>query len=189
MTTTLLKPLPGTLSHAQWTWLAYRGILAILFGILAFAWPGATLATLAIVWGAYAVVDGLFALTYGTRGGQARRWTFILSGLVGVVAGLIALFFPAVTALAFIMVLSVWAVVIGVMEVCYAIQHREGGSHPWLVGVSGLLSIAIGVFVFAYPVASAISLVWVIGAYAVVYGITMLAAAFKLRSLQHAHAA
>jgi uncharacterized membrane protein HdeD (DUF308 family) len=186
MSSSILKPLHVDLSHAQWGWLAYRGILAILFGILAFAWPGATLASLAIVWGAYAVVDGLFALTYGIRS-QSRRWTFVLSGVVGVVAGLVALCLPALTAIAFVAIISVWAVLTGLTEVTYAIQHHASNSHRGLIGVSGLLSIAIGVIVFCYPVAGAISLVWLVGVYTIAYGVAVLAAAYRLRALRHAH--
>lgn len=172
---------------AHWGWLLARGIAAIVFGVLAFMWPGFTVITLAIVWGAYAIVDGAFALLYGARGGGTRRWTYVVVGLIGVIAGLVALFWPGETAIVLVMIIGFWALAVGVFEIIYAFQYRRAIAHPWAVGLSGLLSAAVGFFIVMFPGAGALSLIWVIAAYAVLYGILMIVAAFGLRRWRNTH--
>jgi len=186
MNRSILSPLPPGLSSlsAHWGWLAVRGVIAIVFGILAFVWPGFTITTLAIVWGAYAIVDGLFALAYGFRG-KTRRWAYAFVGLIGLAAGLIAMLWPNETAIILVLIIGWWAVVAGIFEIFYAIQNRRANAHPWLVGLSGLLSVAFGLFVVSHPGAGAISLVWLIGAYAILYGLLMIVAASQLRRLRN----
>jgi len=183
----VLSSLPPGLSKlvAHWGWLAIRGVAAILFGILAFTWPGFTIATLALVWGAYAIVDGAFALSYGVRGGGTRRWAYAFVGLIGVIAGLVAFFWPNETAIILVMIIGAWALAVGLFEIIYAIQYRQAHAHPWVVGLSGLLSVAVGVFILAYPGAGALSLIWLIGTYAIFYGCLMLFAAIQLRRFRN----
>ncbi|WP_042338181.1 HdeD family acid-resistance protein [Paraburkholderia ferrariae] len=181
-------PLLSGLS-AHWGWLIARGIAAIVFGILAFAWPGLTVLTLAIVWGAYAIVDGAFALLYGARGGGTRRWTYIVVGLIGLIAGLVAFFWPGETAIVLVMIIGFWALAIGIFEIIYAIQYRHAIAHPWAVGLSGLLSAAVGFFIAMFPGAGALSLIWVIASYAILYGVLMIVAGFQLRRWRNAHPA
>ncbi|WP_043284178.1 HdeD family acid-resistance protein [Paraburkholderia oxyphila] len=173
---------------AHWGWLLARGVAAIVFGVLAYALPGLTVLTLAIVWGAYAIVDGAFALLYGARGGGTRRWSYVVVGLIGVFAGLVAFFWPGETAIILVMIIGFWALAIGVFEIIYAIQYRHAIAHPWAVGLSGLLSAAVGFFIVMFPGAGALSLIWVIATYAVLYGILMIVAAFQLRRWRNAHA-
>ncbi|QBQ96150.1 HdeD family acid-resistance protein [Paraburkholderia pallida] len=173
---------------AHWGWLLARGVAAIVFGVLAYALPGLTVLTLAIVWGAYAIVDGAFALLYGARGGSTRRWSYVVVGLIGVFAGLVAFFWPGETAIVLVMIIGFWALAIGVFEIIYAIQYRHAIAHPWAVGLSGLLSAAVGFFIVMFPGAGALSLIWVIATYAVLYGILMIVAAFQLRRWRNAHA-
>jgi uncharacterized membrane protein HdeD (DUF308 family) len=179
-----LPPGLNTLS-AHWGWLAIRGVAAILFGILAFTWPGFTITTLALVWGAYAIVDGAFALVYGVRGGGTRRWAYAFVGLIGVIAGLIAFFWPNETAIILVMIIGAWALAVGIFEIIYAIQYRRANAHPWVIGLSGLLSAAVGLFIIAYPGAGALSLIWLIGTYAIFYGFLMLFAAIQLRRFRN----
>jgi len=190
-----MKPLPSAplplLSglSAHWGWLIARGIAALLFGVLAIALPGVTVVTLAWVWGAYAIVDGAFSLMYGARGGGTRRWAYILIGLIGVAAGFVAFFWPRETAIILVMIIGVWALLIGIFEIIYAIQYRAAIAHPWTIGISGLLSAIVGIIFFWFPGAGAISLLWAIAAYAFIYGILMIVAAFNLRRWRHAHPA
>lgn len=183
----VLPVLPAGLNAltAHWGWLAVRGIAAIIFGILAFVWPGFTITTLALVWGAYAIVGGAFALVYGVRGGGKRRMTYALVGLIGVLAGLIALFWPGETAIILAMIIGAWALASGVMELLYAFQYRRANAHPWVVGLSGLLSALVGLFILIFPGAGALSLIWLIGAYAIFYGVLMIFAAIQLRRFHH----
>jgi uncharacterized membrane protein HdeD (DUF308 family) len=186
MNRSILSDLPPGLSSlsAHWGWLLIRGISAIIFGILAFAWPRFTIASLAIVWGAYAIVDGLFALAYGIRG-KTRRWAYAFLGLIGIAAGLIAMLWPNETAIILVLIIGWWAIVAGVFEIFYAIQNRRANAHPWLVGLSGLLSLVFGLFVVSHPGAGAVSLVWLIGTYAIFYGLLMIVAAIQLRRLRN----
>ncbi|TDG03490.1 HdeD family acid-resistance protein [Paraburkholderia guartelaensis] len=181
-----LPPILTGLS-AHWGWLIARGIAAIIFGVLAFSLPGLTVLTLAIVWGAYAIVDGAFALIYGARGGGRRRWTYVIIGLIGVIAGLVAFFWPGETAIVLVMIIGVWAFFTGIFEIVYAIQYRHAIAHPWAVGISGLLSATVGFFFAMFPGAGALSLIWVIAAYAVLYGLLMIIAALQLRRWRNAH--
>ncbi|HKT90578.1 MAG TPA: HdeD family acid-resistance protein [Paraburkholderia sp.] len=181
-----LPPILTSLS-AHWGWLIARGIAAIIFGVLAFSLPGLTVLTLAIVWGAYAIVDGAFALIYGARGGGTRRWTYVIIGLIGVIAGLVAFFWPGETAIVLVMIIGVWAFFTGIFEIVYAIQYRHAIAHPWAVGISGLLSATVGFFFAMFPGAGALSLIWVIAAYAVLYGLLMIIAALQLRRWRNAH--
>jgi uncharacterized membrane protein HdeD (DUF308 family) len=187
MNRSFLSPLPPGLHKlsAHWGWLAIRGLAAILFGVLAFTWPGFTITTLALVWGAYAIVDGAFALIYGTRGGGTRRWAYAFVGLIGVIAGLIAFFWPNETAIILVMIIGAWALAVGLFEIIYAFQYRKANAHPWVVGLSGLLSAAVGVFILMYPGAGALSLIWLIGTYAIFYGCLMLFAAIQLRRFRN----
>jgi uncharacterized membrane protein HdeD (DUF308 family) len=182
-----LHDVPGLSAH--WGWLIARGLAAIVFGILAFAMPGLTVLTLAIVWGAYAIVDGVFAMSYGFRGKGTRRWAYVIIGLIGVIAGLVAFFWPNETALVLVLIIGFWMLGIGIFEIVYAIQFRRAIAHPWAVGISGLLSALVGLFIIVFPGAGALSLIWVIAVYAILYGILMIVAAFQLRRWRNAHPA
>ena len=174
---------------AHWGWLLARGIAAIIFGLLAFSLPGLTVLTLALVWGAYAIVDGAFALIYGAGGGGKRRWTYIFVGIIGVIAGLVAFFWPKETAIILVLIIGAWALAIGIFEIIYAIQYRRAIAHPWAVGLSGLLSAGVGLFIVLFPGAGALSLIWVIAAYAILYGVLMIVAALHLRRWRNGHPA
>jgi uncharacterized membrane protein HdeD (DUF308 family) len=182
-----LHDVPGLSAH--WGWLIARGLAAIVFGILAFAMPGLTVLTLAIVWGAYAIVDGVFAMSYGFRGKGTRRWAYVIIGLIGVIAGLVAFFWPNETALVLVLIIGFWMLGIGIFEIVYAIQFRRAIAHPWAVGISGLLSALVGLFIIVFPGAGALSLIWVIAVYAILYGILMIVAAFQLRRWRNARSA
>ena len=182
-----LPDLPGLSAH--WGWLVARGLIAIVFGVLAFAMPGLTVLTLAIVWGAYAITDGLFAMLYGFRGRGTRRWAYVIVGVIGVLAGLVAFFWPNETALILVLIIGFWMLGIGIFEIVYAIQFRRAIAHPWAVGVSGLLSALVGLFIVVFPGAGALSLIWVIAIYAILYGILTIVAAFQLRRWRNDHPA
>ena len=167
----------------HWWVVALRGLAAIVFGILAFVWPGITLTVLILFFGAYAIVDGVLALYAAFRSRGQHVWASVLEGILGIAAGLIAFFWPGITALALLIVIAVWAILTGVMEVIAAVELRHVIRNEWFLILSGLLSVVFGILLLVQPAAGALALVWLIGLYAVIFGIGMLALAWRLRGL------
>jgi uncharacterized membrane protein HdeD (DUF308 family) len=177
-------PLLRVLSENWWL-ILLRGIAAIAFGVLAFVWPGITLFALVLLWAAYAVLDGIFALWAAIAGkgaDWALRWWFALVGVAGIVAGVLAFAWPDVTALVLLMVIAGWAIVIGALQIWGAIELRKEIENEWWLLLSGVLSIAFGGILFAQPAAGALAVVWIIGWYAILLGCLYLVLAFRLRS-------
>jgi uncharacterized membrane protein HdeD (DUF308 family) len=179
-------PLLRTLAENWWL-LLLRGIASIVFGVLAFLWPGLTLVALIFLWGAYAIADGgiaLWAAISGKGGEIAPRWWLAIVGIVGLLAGLVAFVSPGLTALVLLMFIAGWAIVIGVLEIWGAIQLRKEIEGEWWLILSGLLSIAFGALLFARPGPGALALVWVIGAFAILHGCTLIGLAFRLKQFR-----
>lgn len=162
----------------NWWVLALRGLAAVLFAICAFIWPGLTLAVLVLLWGAFAIVDGIFAVVTGA---SSRWWSLLFLGLLGIVAGLIALFMPGITAFALLMVIAAWAIVRGVLEIVAAIQLRKELTGEWMLILAGVASILFGILIAMFPGSGALAVVWLIGLQALVVGILEIALAFRLR--------
>lgn len=169
---------------AKYWWIfLLRGIFAVIFGILAFAMPGITLATLVILWGAYAFADGIVSLytaIAGTTHGD-DRWLVGLQGVIGVVAGLITFFFPMATAIGLLIAIAAWSLVIGVLQIVAAIKLRKEIEGEFWLGLSGLISILFGFFIMARPGAGALAVIYIIGAYAIVFGVFLIAFAFRVK--------
>jgi uncharacterized membrane protein HdeD (DUF308 family) len=177
-----------TLARNWWA-IALRGVAAILFGILAFFWPGITLFVLIIFFGAYLFVDGIFSIVAAVRaaGEQERWWLLLIQGILGVLAGLVAFFWPGLTALALLYFIAAWAIVTGALEIAAAIRLRREIVGEWALGLSGALSVIFGVLLVVLPApAGLLSLVWLVGAYAVASGVLLLILAFRVRSLASA---
>jgi uncharacterized membrane protein HdeD (DUF308 family) len=166
----------------NWWLLVLRGVAAIGFGILTFIWPGPTLAALVMLFVAYAMVEGTFAIVRGSLSGSSR-WLLVLEGLVGVIIGVITFFAPGITAVGLLYYIGAWAIVTGIFKVVAAIQLRQVINNEWLLIFGGILSLLFGVLVFIYPGASALSILWLIGIYAVVFGATTVALGFRLKGL------
>ena len=171
----------------NWWMFAVRGVVAVIFGLLALIWPGQTLQALVLVFGAYALVDGIFAVIAGisARGHFDRWWAMLLEGLVGVVIGLLTFFWPNITALVLLYFIAAWALITGIFEIVAAIQLRRLITGEWMLILGGLLSIIFGILLFVFPGAGTVSLVWMIGIYAIVFGISEIIFAFRLRGLKH----
>jgi uncharacterized membrane protein HdeD (DUF308 family) len=170
----------------NWWLLVLRGDAAIGFGILTFIWPGPTLAALVMLFGAYAMVEGTFAIASGVLRGSlsgSSRWLLVLEGLVGVIIGVITFFASGITAVGLLYYIGAWAIVTGIFKVVAAIQLRQVINNEWLLIFGGILSLLFGVLVFIYPGASALSILWLIGIYAVVFGATTVALGFRLKGL------
>lgn len=173
----------------NWWLLLLRGIAGIVFGVLAFALPGLTLVTLIILYGAYALAGGVFAIAAAIMGpgGTGPRWWLAVAGLCGVVAGLLTFMWPGVTTLVLLLFIAGWAIATGILEIVGAIQMRREIDNEWMLILSGVLSVLFGLAIAIMPGAGALALVWVIGAYALVSGALQIALALKLRG--HTHAA
>jgi len=165
----------------NWWALLLRGIAAVLFGLVALFWPGITLYVLIIFFGAYALVDGIFAIVAGVRGVGGRRWLLLAVGVLGVLAGLIAFFYPNITALVLLYVIAFWAILSGILEVVMAISLRREIENEWLMGLSGVLSVVFGVLLAALPRVGLLSLVWLIGIYALIFGVALIVLSLRLR--------
>lgn len=181
----------GMMLHAlakNWWLIMLRGICAVLFGLLAFVWPGVTLVTLVLLYGAYAFVDGALALVAAVTGGApAPRWWLAIVGLLGIGAGLVTLFWPGMTALLLLFFIAFWSIAIGVMEIVGAIRLRKDIDNEWMLIASGVLSVLFGVILLVSPGAGALGLLFVIGAYAVIHGVMLISLSLRLR--RHTHAA
>ena len=171
----------------NWWALVLRGVVAILFGLMTFVWPQITLATLVLLFGAYAIVDGIFAIVAGVRAPRefARWWVLLIEGILSVIAGLFAFAIPGITALILLGLIAAWAIITGVVEIIAAIQLRKEISGEWILALSGIASIIFGVLLLLNPGAGALAVLWLIGAYAILFGILLVALGFKLRGLLH----
>jgi len=166
-------------------WIVFlRGLFAVLFGVLAFVWPGITLAALILVFGFYAIFDGMMALGIGFMVGAKVWWPMILIGVLSLAAGIGALAWPALTALALLSLIAAWAIFRGIVEIMAAFQLRAWIENEWMLILGGLCSILFGVLVAFRPGAGALAVLWIIGAFAIVYGVLAIALSFKLRALR-----
>lgn len=176
---------PATESVSRNWWLfIVHGIVAIVFGVLAIFWPGLTLGVLVILFGAWALVDGVIGIVSAFRSREGMQWSLLLWGIVGIAAGIAAFVWPGLTALALVFLIGAWAIVTGVAQIGSAIALRREINDEWLLILVGVLSIVAGVLFFLFPGAGALSVVWLIGAYAIARGIVELAAGFRFRNLQ-----
>ncbi|HKT61574.1 MAG TPA: HdeD family acid-resistance protein [Gemmatimonadales bacterium] len=172
----------------NWWAVVLRGVAGILFGIITFIAPIISLATLVLLWGAYAFVDGVLAIvTAARRRGADRWWLLLLEGVSGVLAGILTWIWPGITALVLLYLIAAWALVTGVLELATAVRLRKVLTNEWLLALSGILSIALGIFLALVPGPGALVLVLWIGAYAFVFGVVLVALGVKLHRLGSAH--
>jgi uncharacterized membrane protein HdeD (DUF308 family) len=169
-------------SRHWWAFLL-RGLAAVLFGVLAFAWPGLTLTVLVLFWGAFALVDGVLALFSAFRTPNDHRWGLLFEGIVGVAAGVVTFVWPGLTALVLVYIIAAWAVITGVLELVAAVRLRRVIPNEWLLILSGILSLLFGAVLLAAPGAGALALVWLIAAYAIVFGVILIGLALRLHSM------
>lgn len=169
----------------NWNLLVVRGILAILFGIGTLLVPGVTLVALVIMFGAYALVDGIVTSVTAIkdRKEQSNWWLWLLLGLVSIAAGVVTFVYPGITAISLFYVIVAWAITSGVLEVILAIELRKVIQGEWLLVLDGILSVAFGILLVAQPAAGALAVLWLIGIYAIAFGVTTLVLAFRLRNL------
>lgn len=198
MSTTHAPQMPGprglapgaSLLHAlaqNWWLEVLRGVAAIIFGILAFAWPGITLLTLVLFWGAYALIDGVLAIVAAIKGGAPMpRWWLAIVGIAGLVAGGLTFLMPGLTALVLLTFIAVWAIILGIMEIYGAIKLRKEIEGEWFLILNGAMSVLFGILLLWRPMSGALAVIWIIGAYAIILGVIYVIFGLKLRKHQAA---
>jgi uncharacterized membrane protein HdeD (DUF308 family) len=170
----------------SWWLIVLRGAAAVLFAMLTFFWPGASILALVLLFGAYALVDGAFAVAASLQriGKQERWWALLIEGLLGIAAGIVTFLWPDITALVLVYIIGAWAILTGVFEIVAAIQLRREIEGEWLLGLSGVLSVLFGLMLLIFPGSGAIALVWLIASYAFVIGILLIILGFRMRGWQ-----
>jgi len=166
------------ITHRSWTSLLLRGVLAIVFGIIALAVPGIALLALIIVFGAYAFLDGILAVIVAIQERRVMpRWGWLLvEGLAGIGLGIVAFVWPGETALVLLYIVAAWAIVTGILEIGAAFTVRD-----WLIGLAGIVSVAFGILLIIRPGAGLLSLLWLLGVYAIIFGVLLIGHALQLR--------
>jgi uncharacterized membrane protein HdeD (DUF308 family) len=177
--------LPLSVLSKYWWAFIIRGVVAILFGLAAWFWPGLTLTALIIVFGAYALVDGIFAVVAGiaSYGEKRRWWAEVLVGIVSIVAGIVTWVWPGLTALVLLYFIASWAIITGVFEIWAAVELRRSIENEWLLGLGGLASLIFGILLIIFPGAGALGILWLIGLYAILFGILLIGLGWRMRSL------
>jgi uncharacterized membrane protein HdeD (DUF308 family) len=173
----------NTLSR-NWWMIALRGVLSIIFGILLFAAPGISLQTLIIILAAWLLVDGVSNIITSVQHLSQHRhgWYTLFEGIVSVLAGIGAFLLPGLTAITLLYLIAFWAIVTGVLEIVAAVQMRKVIENEWFLGLSGVVSVIVGVLMFMNPGAGILSVLWLIGGYAIVFGVLLVALALRLHS-------
>jgi uncharacterized membrane protein HdeD (DUF308 family) len=174
----------GTLLARNWWTVALRGAIAILFGLALLIWPTISLRVLVVLFGLFAIVGGAFTAIVMLREANAykRWWLFLLEGLFGIAAGVIALFWPGITGLILLYLIAAWAIVTGLFEIIVAFQLRQQLQGEWLLVLAGIVSVVFGVLLTVWPVAGALAILVFLGAYAIFYGVMLLIVAYRLRN-------
>ncbi len=168
----------------NWWAILIRGIAAVVFGILAILWPGVTFVVLTLLFGAYALVDGIFAITavIRKRGPETPIGWLLFEGIFGILAGIVAFFFTGIAALALLYVASAWAIITGVLEVMQAIELRRVIANEWLLILGGIVSVIFGLLLLLFPGAGMLAVSILIGIYAIVFGVLLIGLSLRLRS-------
>lgn len=167
----------------NWWLVVLRGVLGVLFGLAALFMPGLAWLSLIVLFGTYAILDGVFAMMSGLISSKfsPRWWVFLVEGLVSVAAGAIALIRPDIASVVLVLLIAGWAVVTGVLEILAAIRLRKEITTEWMLGFGGFVSIALGVLLFFQPAMGGLVITLMIGTYALIFGIVLVALGFRLR--------
>ncbi|WP_156066930.1 HdeD family acid-resistance protein [Pseudonocardia halophobica] len=171
---------------AVWWMVLLRGVLIALFGIIALVSPGIALLTLVFLFGFYAILDGVVAVVMGVRARKtAAHWVWpVVQGVLSVIAGIVALAWPGVTALALLFVVAFWAIVMGVAEIAEAFTARRAGAHAWgWTLVAGIVNVLFGLALLVWPATGILALIWLVGLFALIGGVILIGWAFRIRAI------
>jgi len=182
----IVAHLSSTLSRAWWL-LLLRGLAAVAFGVITWAKPGISLASLVLVFGAYCLADGILGVWTALSGARDHEywWLLLLEGLLGIGVGALTFLAPGITALALLFYIAIWAIATGVLEIAAAIRLRREVGNEWLLLLAGIASVLFGALLAWQPGAGALAVLWLIGSYAIVFGVLLLVLAFKTRRFAH----
>ena len=165
------------------TMFLFRGLAAIVFGVLTLVWPGISLSALVLMFGIFAVISGVSMIVAAIRNREEQHWGVLLfEGILGALAGVVALIWPGITALAFLYLLAAWAIITGILEFVAPLAYPMSGGRAVLMVLSGVLSVVFGVLIAAQPSSGLLAVVWLIGVYAIIVGIAYVAVYFEARS-------
>lgn len=172
----------------KWWAVAWRGVFALMFGVLVFFWPGISLIWLVMLFGAYALADGIFALasaiekaTEKTSEPKQPWWPMLLQGVVGIAAGVLTFAWPGITALVLLYLIAAWAMITGIFQIVQAIRLRKEIEGEWMLVLGGIASVVFGLLLQIFPGAGALATVWLIGIYSMAFGVLLMFLAFRLR--------
>jgi uncharacterized membrane protein HdeD (DUF308 family) len=181
--------LAAEMSHYWWM-IGLRGLVAVIFGVIAFLRPGMTLFALVLLFGAYALANGVLALIHAFRApkGCPRSRGLIFGGLISIAAGIVAFGWPGITTLALVLLIASWAIVNGVFEIVNAIRLRKLIQNEWLLVLAGVLSVFFGIAVLIQPKVGVLALIWWMGGFAIVFGVLLIGLAFRMRHWEAHHA-
>lgn len=174
----------GTRLARNWWTVALRGAISIIFGLAALFWPDITLTALVFIFAAFVLVSGVLLAIAAFRDGltHTHGWLMLLEGAIGIAIGIMAFIWPGITALVLLYLIAGWAIVTGVLEIIAAIQIRKEIENEWLLALAGIASVLFGLLLIVWPIAGALAILWIIAAYAIVFGILLLILAFRLRN-------
>jgi uncharacterized membrane protein HdeD (DUF308 family) len=167
-----------------WWALALRGLFAVLFGLLTFFIPGITLLALVLLFGVYALLDGIFDIVSAFRS-SSHHWAFVVEGVVGIIVGILTLIWPGITGMVLLYLIAFWAIFTGVLEIVAGIRLRAAIANELLLILMGILSLLFGLLIIIFPGAGALAIAFWIGAYALIFGTMLIALAFRLRRFRH----
>jgi uncharacterized membrane protein HdeD (DUF308 family) len=175
----------------NWWSVGIRGVAAIALGIVALVSPNIALLSLVYVFGAYALVDGVFAIISAVRGDPATRghgFYVAVIGIAGIIAGIGSFVLPEITALTLLYIVAIWAIITGAFAILAAYRLRKEIEGELFMAIGGIASIAFGILAIVFPGSGLLSIIWLLGVYAIIFGVSLLALAWRLRSLQGAAA-
>lgn len=181
----LVNPLQDSYASPQHTrHMAIRGIIALLFGIAALVWPGLTLFVLIYLFAAFSLIEGIIAIFASFQARHLTRywWLALIEGVIGIIIGLIAFASPGITAIALLFLIATWAILTGVFELINAFSGRGPTELEWAMGIAGALSILLGILLIAQPGAGLLTIVWLVGIYAIIWGLVLLVRSFQRRA-------
>jgi uncharacterized membrane protein HdeD (DUF308 family) len=171
----------------RWWALALRGVIAVLFGLSTFFVPGVTLIALVLLFGFYAILDGVFDIVSAVKA-PGPHWPLLVEGIVGIIAGIVTFMWPGITAMVLLYLIGFWAILTGVLEIVAGIRLRQAIANEMLLILMGVISILFGILIILFPGAGALAVIFWIGAYALVFGIILIALAFRLRGFRELEA-
>lgn len=179
--------LAGSLAKNWWL-LLLRGLLAVAFGVLLFTRPSISVAILITFFGAYSLVDGVFsAYSAISQRSQHEHWVLMLvGGLCGIAIGLITFYSPGITAIVLLFYIAIWSIIIGISQIIMAVKLRAEIKGEFWLGLAGLVSVLFGMYLIYNPGAGILSVIWVLAAYAVLFGFLMIALSLRVKGLAKA---